>query len=120
MQSHCSGEGPFSTRVKYTFEEFLAIKEEYEKEQIAKVTTKHAKKSLARQRRQAFNTIRAQLSLQLIEAGQPYSCAHPGCEEHENLTIDHIMPLSKGGSDAIENLQFMCLRHNSSKGDSLM
>lgn len=38
------------------------------------------------------------------------------CGTSDNLTVDHIIPKSKGGTDDIENLQAMCRTHNSSKG----
>jgi len=34
--------------------------------------------------------------------------------------IDHIKPISKGGSDAIRNLQALSTRVNREKGDSLV
>lgn len=45
-----------------------------------------------------------------------YGCAwvHKGnCRG--GLTGDHIVPLSKGGGRGRENVQLLCLRHNSSK-----
>ncbi|MYF97236.1 MAG: hypothetical protein F4210_17405 [Holophagales bacterium] len=42
-----------------------------------------------------------------------------GCNEHfkiRNLTVDHIVPRSKGGTDHIENLWLLCQACNSSKG----
>lgn len=43
-----------------------------------------------------------------------WTCQH--CGTHKNLTVDHIMPWSKGGSDDLDNLQTLCGTCNSSKG----
>ena len=43
-----------------------------------------------------------------------------GCNEVfklGNMTIDHILPRSRGGTDDPSNLQLLCARCNSSKGD---
>lgn len=40
-----------------------------------------------------------------------------GCGSSENLTIDHIRPVSRGGDNRLENLQILCQSCNSSKGD---
>lgn len=82
-----------------------------------KKKTLEMKLELTRQRRSEFNSRHNQLLLQLIER-DGYICKHPGCDVQEELTIDHIVPLSKGGSDDLENLQLMCRSHNSLKGDS--
>lgn len=39
------------------------------------------------------------------------------CKEQKPLTVDHVMPLSKGGSNDIGNIQPLCGSCNSSKRD---
>ena len=41
------------------------------------------------------------------------------CGSTENLTEDHIVPLSRGGSDYIENIQPLCSRCNASKNNKV-
>jgi len=39
------------------------------------------------------------------------------CGKREDLEIDHIRPVTKGGKDNIENLQTLCKRCNVKKGN---
>ena len=58
---------------------------------------------------------------ELLYASQQRRCA--GCEYElplHVLTIDHITPRSKGGLDAVGNLQLMCHTCNAIKGDRSM
>jgi 5-methylcytosine-specific restriction endonuclease McrA len=41
------------------------------------------------------------------------------CGSHHDLTIDHIYPVSRGGTNELTNLQTLCRRCNSSKGASV-
>ena len=43
-------------------------------------------------------------------------CAN--CGTASNLTIDHIIPLSKGGLNEVSNLQMLCEPCNAQKADS--
>lgn len=42
------------------------------------------------------------------------------CGSRRNLTVDHIHPKSKGGTDDPENLQSMCETCNGKKGDRII
>lgn len=50
---------------------------------------------------------------QSIKDKWKHKCAY--CESTEYLTIDHIVPQSKGGSDFITNVLCCCRRCNNSK-----
>lgn len=39
------------------------------------------------------------------------------CGTSDNLTLDHRIPLARGGTDAVSNLQTMCSTHNEEKDD---
>ena len=38
------------------------------------------------------------------------------CGSRENLEIDHVVPLARGGSNRLENLQLLCRSCNRRKG----
>lgn len=46
-------------------------------------------------------------------------CSTPGCGSKENLEYDHIIPVSKGGSNTVRNIELLCERCNRAKGNRI-
>lgn len=63
--------------------------------------------------RDKFKKNKTNLLKKLLKTNN-YCCAK--CESKENICIDHIKPIAKGGGNQIENLQFLCRTCNSKKG----
>ena len=49
-----------------------------------------------------------------VEFRDNYECQ--SCDTNEDLTFDHILPVSKGGQTTFDNLQLLCRSCNSAKG----
>ncbi len=111
----CGGFGPLTDYREIQFEDYLQLLKKIEIEEAALEAKRHHTKI----RRSHFNASRSRLLLAMLEAGVPYLCVHDSCEVHSDLTIDHIIPLSRGGTDDLSNLQFLCITHNSAKSDKL-
>jgi hypothetical protein len=113
----CGGSGPLADLGTISFEVFCDIVAADHERQAQRLATVEAKRTLVRKRRTEFGSARPHLALALLNAGHEYRCCVAGCEVRQDLTIDHKFALSRGGTDDIENLQFMCRSHNSAKGD---
>jgi hypothetical protein len=97
----------------YAIAEIRRIAADYRNVKAAR----EAKKIHTQRRRAQFDRVRDDLVLKLLAAGRAYVCTKDGCAVNNNLTVDHITALSKGGTDDLVNLQFLCAPHNSEKGD---
>lgn len=64
-------------------------------------------------RNEASNYIKRNAVREFIFSRNNYECVN--CGEKENLQIDHIVSVYKGGKNHIDNLQTLCKRCNSSK-----
>lgn len=70
-------------------------------------------RGIAYRTRQEFGTMRDALMSALIDR-DGNKCKI--CGTVENITIDHIIPVVKGGKNIISNLQLLCKSCNSRKG----
>jgi len=95
-----------------SIQEWLTYKQQQAMVQISQAP----KPLLLKERRREFQRIRAEVQLALI-ARDGYVCSQADCEVLTDLTIDHVVPVSKGGTDALENLRWLCRPHNSTKHD---
>jgi 5-methylcytosine-specific restriction endonuclease McrA len=116
VEACCGGRGPLAGYFEITYEQYLDLLKKIEIEEAGKEAKQHHTKI----RRASYDASRSRLVLAMIDAGFPYVCAQSGCTVHVDLTVDHIVPLSRGGSDELINLRFLCLQHNSSKRDKLI
>jgi len=57
--------------------------------------------------------------LQIRLQNQHNKCFYCGCDLDDKYHVDHLVPLSRGGSNWIENLVIACASCNSSKKDKL-
>lgn len=87
------------------------------KKAVGEIESYIVKKTCMKKRRSEFQGRQAQLMLALIER-DGYVCQITGATE--SLTIDHIIPLSKGGSDDLSNLRLISHSENSKKSDRLV
>lgn len=58
---------------------------------------------------------------QALKARYNYTCLRCGRREPEiKLTVDHVVPISKGGAGTIDNIQPLCKPCNSAKHDAII
>ena len=79
-----------------------------------RVSTTQIRQSLINQERAKFERDSGRIKLAMLAAGLEYACVE--CGTTHDITIDHKVPLSRGGGDDVSNLQFLCRSCNSRKG----
>jgi 5-methylcytosine-specific restriction endonuclease McrA len=78
------------------------------------------KPALYMQRRRAKKNQNGIFEISNLELKRLYESPCAQCGNKQEITIDHIIPISRGGRHAIGNLQPLCKHCNSSKKDKLM
>ena len=63
------------------------------------------------------DTHRRKITRRAVFARDGWACQY--CGSRSNLTVDHVIPRSKGGSSSWENIVASCAPCNRRKGDSL-
>lgn len=81
---------------------------------LIKYLNKQKKNNFIKKRRQEFSKNRDKLMLLIIKR-DGYFCQF--CKTTNNLQVDHKHPLSKGGTDELNNLQLLCSSCNARKCD---
>lgn len=117
VEACCAGAGPLAKYSELMMDEYLQLLQQVKQQKQLVQASLDAKQIHTKIRRSDFSAKRSRLVLAMIDAGVPFACAHPGCNSTEDITVDHITPLSRGGTDDLSNLQFLCRRHNSAKND---
>lgn len=64
----------------------------------------------------AANAERREKRLRAIAGGEEPKCVTCGETDIDRLSVDHILARSRGGTNALSNLQLLCRSCNSSKG----
>lgn len=73
--------------------------------------------NVARLKREGYDPIHTLDEWMALLAKHEGKCAV--CGSTDDICIDHVIPLSKGGTDAIENIQPLCRMCNASKGNKI-
>ena len=58
--------------------------------------------------------------IEALYASQDGKCCYCGCDLNGKFHVDHVIPLTRGGSDAADNIAIACAFCNQSKKDKLL
>lgn len=65
-----------------------------------------------------LNRIKVPLNRRNVFIRDNYTCAY--CGSRDDLTVDHVVPKSKGGKDTWDNLVTCCISCNNKKDDRML
>ena len=102
------------TEYRQTNRETIAANAEAWRKANAGRVRSHAAMRKARKRQQGAFAIAPKDLRRLLAS----PCAVHGCQDRE-IQIDHVIPLARGGSHGVGNLQPLCAHHNQSKHTKL-
>jgi len=82
---------------------------------------RYAKPSIIRVKKWInINYHKVPLTRENVYKRDTYRCVYCGRSDKTDLTLDHVLPKSKGGEDSWENLVTACKRCNNEKADLLL
>ncbi len=120
---HYEGLKKFKEKNPNYFKEYMKEYRENNKERLSLQSKEYRKN-----RPEQTNARKQRRRAKLLEVGGSYSAKEWNelkrkygnlclcCREEKPLTVDHVIPLSKGGTNDIDNIQPLCVSCNSRKG----
>ena len=92
-----------------------------------KVSRKGTRLKTHHKRAKKYNVVYEKIKPDNIYKRDDYRCVSCGCKvvksdtyRPDQATIDHVIPMSKGGSHTVDNIVTMCHTCNSLKSDALI
>ena len=105
-------------------EELKAQKKEYRKTEACKIATKNNNNRRRSEKIKTSNGTISTKALKELIIKQDYKCKYCNCDldfsVKNSVHLDHVVPLSKGGTHTIENVVYSCASCNLQKGASLL
>jgi 5-methylcytosine-specific restriction endonuclease McrA len=99
---------------KANLEKYRANGAKWQKENPEKIAVSGSKRRAAKYANTPLNEMLTSTEWLAILAQADGHCAY--CGKEAKLTLDHVIPLAKGGKHAIDNVVPACLHCNASKG----
>lgn len=112
-EQYLSSDKYYSTSIGYCIKCTRAQTRKWRRNNRDKCRNAERRRELRERQAQGFHTVE---EWEALKAQYDYKCLCCGRQEPDiELTRDHVVPLSKGGHDSIDNIQPLCRGCNSSK-----